>query len=138
MWKAFDEMETMGWIGPGRPRLVSVQSEGCAPVVEGVETIGNGPSPGPFPQRPHTGFEFPTPSPVSSVSVPFVRRTAPPSPSPRRTSFRPLRRCRRQPVWTLARRPGRHGLPGVLRDQGWIESKDRVVVFNTGTGIKYR
>lgn len=34
MWKAFDEMEKMGWIGAFRPRMVSVQSEGCAPIVE--------------------------------------------------------------------------------------------------------
>ena len=33
MWKAFDEMEALGWVGPKRPRMVSVQSEGCAPVV---------------------------------------------------------------------------------------------------------
>ena len=33
MWKAFDEMETMGWIGPERPRMVTVQSETCAPIV---------------------------------------------------------------------------------------------------------
>ncbi|MFZ1701530.1 MAG: threonine synthase [Pyrinomonadaceae bacterium] len=33
MWKAFDEMEQMGWIGSGRPRMVSVQSETCAPIV---------------------------------------------------------------------------------------------------------
>lgn len=33
MWKAFDEMEEMGWIGPGRPRMISVQSETCAPIV---------------------------------------------------------------------------------------------------------
>ena len=32
MWKAFDEMETLGWIGPKRPRMVSVQAEGCAPI----------------------------------------------------------------------------------------------------------
>jgi threonine synthase len=32
MWKAFDEMEAMGWIGPGRPRMISVQAEGCAPI----------------------------------------------------------------------------------------------------------
>src|SRR5437868_14853216 len=35
MWKAFDEMEKIGWIGRQRPRLVSVQAEGCAPVVKG-------------------------------------------------------------------------------------------------------
>lgn len=33
MWKAFDEMEQMGWIGAERPRMVSVQSSGCAPIV---------------------------------------------------------------------------------------------------------
>ena len=33
MWKAFDEMEQMGWIDAKRPRMVSVQSETCAPIV---------------------------------------------------------------------------------------------------------
>ena len=37
MWKAFDEMETMGWIGSQRPRMVSVQSSGCAPIVRAFE-----------------------------------------------------------------------------------------------------
>ena len=34
MWKAFDEMEKLGWIGKERPKMVSVQSEGCAPIVK--------------------------------------------------------------------------------------------------------
>lgn len=38
MWKAFDEMETMGWIGLDRPRMVSVQAEGCAPIVRAFES----------------------------------------------------------------------------------------------------
>jgi threonine synthase len=42
MWKAFEEMERMGWIGAFRPRMVSVQATGCAPIVRawerGVET----------------------------------------------------------------------------------------------------
>jgi threonine synthase len=33
MWKAFDEMEAMGWIGRKRPRMVTVQARGCAPIV---------------------------------------------------------------------------------------------------------
>src|SRR5262249_28030752 len=33
MWKAFDEMERMGLIGSARPRMVSVQAEGCAPII---------------------------------------------------------------------------------------------------------
>ncbi|MBT3942278.1 MAG: pyridoxal-phosphate dependent enzyme, partial [Chloroflexi bacterium] len=37
MWKAFDEMERMGWIGSKRPRMVVVQAEGCAPLVTAYE-----------------------------------------------------------------------------------------------------
>lgn len=37
MWKAFDEMEELGWIGSTRPRMVSVQSSTCAPIVRAFE-----------------------------------------------------------------------------------------------------
>jgi threonine synthase len=38
MWKAFDELERIGWIAPGqRPRMVSVQAEHCAPIVKAFE-----------------------------------------------------------------------------------------------------
>ena len=34
MWKAFSEMEELGWIGPRRPKMIVVQSSGCAPIVK--------------------------------------------------------------------------------------------------------
>jgi len=37
MWKAFDEMEKLGWIGEKRPRMFSVQASGCAPIVRAFE-----------------------------------------------------------------------------------------------------
>lgn len=37
MWKAFDEMERMGWIGSKRPKMITVQSETCAPIVRAFE-----------------------------------------------------------------------------------------------------
>src|ERR687893_1693942 len=37
MWKAFGELETLGLIGRERPRMVSVQAEGCAPIVRAFE-----------------------------------------------------------------------------------------------------
>jgi threonine synthase len=37
MWKLFDELEAIGWIGPERPRMVAVQSSGCAPIVKAFE-----------------------------------------------------------------------------------------------------
>lgn len=45
MWKAFDELEALGWIDSKRPRMISVQSTGCAPIVkafdEGTETAAH-------------------------------------------------------------------------------------------------
>ena len=38
MWKAFQELENMGLIGSDRPRMISVQSEGCAPIVRAFES----------------------------------------------------------------------------------------------------
>ncbi len=37
MWKAFAEMEELGWIGPKRPKMIAVQAEGCAPMVRAWE-----------------------------------------------------------------------------------------------------
>src|SRR5579864_7559212 len=37
MWKAFDEMEALGWIGSRRPKMIAVQAEGCQPVVRAYE-----------------------------------------------------------------------------------------------------
>jgi threonine synthase len=38
MWKTFNELESLGWIGPKRPRMFSVQASGCAPIVRAFET----------------------------------------------------------------------------------------------------
>jgi len=37
MWKAFRELEQLGWIGPERPKMIAVQAEGCRPVVRAYE-----------------------------------------------------------------------------------------------------
>lgn len=37
MWKAFDELETLGFIGPKRPKMFAVQAEGCAPIVKAFD-----------------------------------------------------------------------------------------------------
>jgi threonine synthase len=52
MWKAFEELEALGWIPPGRrPRMISVQAEGCAPIVRAFEQGRASAEP---PERPHT------------------------------------------------------------------------------------
>jgi threonine synthase len=42
IWKAFDELEALGMIGPQRPRMYAVQAEGCAPIVRAFETGDTG------------------------------------------------------------------------------------------------
>ena len=37
MWKAFEELETLGFVGPKRPKMFAVQAEGCAPIVRAFE-----------------------------------------------------------------------------------------------------
>lgn len=37
MWKAFDELEALGWIGPERPKMFAVQASGCAPIVKAFD-----------------------------------------------------------------------------------------------------
>jgi threonine synthase len=52
MWKAFEELEAIGWIPRGhRPRMISVQAEGCAPIVRAFEQGRESAEP---PARPHT------------------------------------------------------------------------------------
>jgi len=41
MWKAFEEMEAMGFVGPMRPRMYAVQAEGCAPIVKAFQEGGD-------------------------------------------------------------------------------------------------
>src|ERR1700758_5536867 len=47
MWKAFEEMEALGWTGNKRPRMVSVQSMGCAPIVKAWDEHRAGSDPWP-------------------------------------------------------------------------------------------
>jgi threonine synthase len=140
MWKAFEEMERLGWVAPGkRPRFVSVQAAGCAPVAkafhEGVEKTE------PFP-NPHTrAYGLRVPSPLGGFLCLRVLRetngtavTIPDDVTERATR-------------ALASRTGIDVCPeggaawaalAKLREDGFVRPSDTVIVFNTGTGLKYR
>ncbi|MGA8541223.1 MAG: threonine synthase [Terriglobales bacterium] len=61
MWKAFDEMEELGWIGRERPKMVTVQAAGCAPIVKaweaGKTSSGKKPASGTWVSEMWTGAE---------------------------------------------------------------------------------
>ena len=138
MWKAFDEMEQLGWIGPERPRMVAVQSDGCAPMVRAF----------------HDGEDFAEPWQAAQTMAAGLRVPAAVG------DFLILRALRQSQGTALAvadqemiqaarligRTEGIFACPeGAatlvafrrLREKGWIGDGETVVLFNTGTGLKY-
>jgi threonine synthase len=138
MWKAFDEMEQMRLIGPKRPRMVTVQSTGCAPIVrafeQGVE---------------HAELWQGAKTVADGLRVPIAIG-----------DFLILRAIRQSGGAALAVSdeemlhyahvmgsltgifPAPEGAATLaaqirLLAQGWIKPDEKVVLFNTGSGLKY-
>jgi threonine synthase len=140
MWKAFDEMEQLGWIARGRrPRFVSVQAAGCAPVVKGFLEGAERTEPWPDPATHAYGLRVP--SPIGGFICLRVLRES--GGTAIAVTDEEADRATRQ----LAARSGIDVCPeggaawaalATLRAQGVITPEERVVVFNTGTGLKYR
>ncbi|HMJ55279.1 MAG TPA: threonine synthase [Polyangiaceae bacterium] len=141
MWKAFQEMEALGWLGPGavKPKLVSVQAEGCAPVVKGFTEGAEKTVPWPSPQTAAYGLRVP--SPIGGfVCLRAMRET-------HGTGVTVSEATIAEATLALARTSGIDVCPeggaawaalSQLRQNGFIGARDRVVIFNTGTGLKYR
>ena len=139
MWKAWNEMEQMGWIGAQRPRLVSVQAAGCAPLVDaldhGLERTRAWANP------VTTAYGLRVPNPIGGfLCLRAIRETNGTAVAIDETDIHTHTR-------TLARATGIDACPeggavwaaiSQLRSGGWIGSNERVVGFNTGTGLKYR
>ena len=139
MWKAFAELEAMGWLeNAKRPRMVSVQAEGCAPVVKafqqgatfcdfwtGAQTIASGLRvPKSF--ADHLILQDIYDSEGTAIAV----------------SDESILESQKQ----LARMEGIFAAPegaatlAALKEliqQGWVHPEERIVLFNTGSGLKY-
>ncbi len=138
MWKAFDELEELGLIGAQRPRMVTVQSEGCAPIVrafhagaehadlwQGAQTVADG-----------------LRVPVAVGDFLMLRAL--------RESHGTAVAVTDAEMLEYARTMG--ALTGIfpapegaaclaaqvrLLQAGWIKPDETVVLFNTGSGLKY-
>ena len=138
MWKAFAEMETLGLIGAKRPRMVSVQASNCAPIVRAFAR----------------GDEFAEPWQGASTVADGLRVPAAVGDflilAALRESYGTALAVTDQEMLDQARRMG--SLTGVfpapegaaclaaqvhLLQQGWIKPDETVVLFNTGSGLKY-
>jgi threonine synthase len=139
MWKAFHEMIELGWLENVKlPRMVSVQSEGCAPVVkafqsgnshcdfwQGAETIASGLRvPKSFADK--LILENIIESKGSAVAVSD-------------TKILDAQRKLAQLEGIFAAPEGAATLAGLttLIDEGWIHPEEKIVLFNTGSGLKY-
>ncbi len=138
MWKAFAELEEMNFIGSDRPRMVSVQTEGCAPIVrafhegerfatewEGAATIADG---------------LRVPKAVGDFLILDAIRESD------GTAIAVADEALSEATKLMARQTGVFPAPEAaaclaaqqeLLTQGWISREDSVVLFVTGTGLKY-
>ncbi len=138
MWKAFAELEELGWTGGRRPRMVAVQSEGCEPIVRDIE------------QGRESAEEWTTPSTFASgIRVPkaigdFLMLNV------LRESGGVALAVSEEEIYQGIREVG--ASEGIflapegaacwaavkrLVAEGWIGADERVVFFNTGSGLKY-
>jgi threonine synthase len=140
MWKAFDEMEALGWIAAGRrPRLVSVQAAGCAPVVKGFDA--GAAETEPWKDARTAAYGLRVPSPIGGfLCLRALRATG-------GTAVAVPEEAIGESAQALASSTGLDICPEggaayaaleTLRSRGFVRPTDRVVLFNTGTGLKYR
>ena len=140
MAKAFDEMETMGWIGPERPRMVAVQVAGCAPIVRafhaGHEEAGVWEDP-----EETAAYGLRVPSAIGDrLMLRALRSTS-------GTAVAVSEEGLLAGTERLAVDGGVWGSPEggacvaaleALTGSGWISPEETVVVFNTGSALKYK
>lgn len=138
MWKAFDEMEQLGWIGSDRPRMVVVQAAGCAPIVRAFHNGSR--EAGVFENATTIASGLRVPAAVGDFLMLDILRQS--GGTAVTVSDDELMRG----TLELAREQGVHGAPESgaiwraavqLRDQNWIRSDESVVLFSTGAAVKY-
>ncbi len=138
MWKAFDEMERMGWIGSKRPKMVSVQAEGCAPIVTAYNRGERFAEEFPNAHTSASGLRVPK-AIADFIMIDLIRASG-------GTALTVTDQEMVHATRELSSSTGVFGAPEggatlaaaqKLRDIGFIKSTDTVVLFNTGSGLKY-
>jgi threonine synthase len=138
MWKAFDEMETLGWIGRKRPRMFSVQASGCAPIVRALEK-GETSAPE-FPNAQTIASGLRVPKAIGDFLILNILRQS--KGGAVAVDDEQMIRTTRELGSTEGLFVAPEGAACFAALKSLLESKqiapeERVVVFNTGSGIKY-
>jgi threonine synthase len=138
MWKAFDEMEQLGWIGSERPQMVSVQSTGCAPVVKAWDEGKNASEMWPNAATKASGLRVPK-AYGDYIILDILRESGGVALAVTDDEIMDALRRWAQVEGIFAAPEGAAALAAYrkLRSNGFFGAEDRVVLFNTGTGLKY-
>jgi threonine synthase len=138
MWKAFDEMQRLGWIGSRRPKMIAVQAEGCQPV---VRAFNEGTPRSTFFENAHTvaaGLRVPKPL-GDFLVLNAVRESG-------GTAIAISDEDMMNAGVQLASDEGIYAAPEgaacvaaaqKLIESGFLKQTDRIVLYNTGSGLKY-
>src|ERR671925_364882 len=138
MWKAFAELGALGWISDHRPRMVVVQAEGCAPIVKAFADGATEAPLWPNAQTMASGLRVP------KAFADFLILEAVYASEGTAIAVADAEMAEAQHI--LATMEGIFACPEgaatvaalrTLRQQVWIQVNERVVLFNTGSGLKY-
>jgi threonine synthase len=138
MWKAFDEMEELGWIGPRRPKMIAVQAAGCAPIPRAFAQGSAVSEKWENAQTYALGLRVPkayadylilrdvraSDGCAVAVTDDEMREACDEMGAAEGLFVAPEGGA----TWAAAKK---------LADEGWLERSSRIVLFNTGTGFKY-
>jgi threonine synthase len=138
MWKAFDEMERMGWIGSRRPRMVTVQAEGCAPIVKAFAAGANVGADIPDAHTVASGLRVPK-AVGDFIMLDILRRSGGTAVSVTDEELIAAVKEIGSAEGIFAAPEGAACLPALrqLLEHGEVDRAERVVLFNTGAGVKY-
>jgi threonine synthase len=138
IWKAFEEMQTLGWLGKERPKMVAVQSSGCAPIVKAwdkrkktAETWSNA-------ATVAAGLRVPKPY-GDYLILEALRKSGGTAVAVNDQEIRNalLDWARNEGILAAAEGAASLAAYRKLIATGFLKSTDTVVLFNTGSGLKY-
>jgi threonine synthase len=139
MWKAFEELEALGWLdNTKRPRMVSVQADGCAPVVKAFE---EGAQFCDFWLNAHTlasGLRVPK-SFADALILEILRESKGTAVAVSDSAILEAQRKLGRMEGIFPAPEGAATLAALekLVEQKWIDPEEKIVLFNTGSGLKY-
>jgi threonine synthase len=139
MWKAFEELEQLGLVAAGRrPRMVVVQAAGCAPIVRAFEEGAQRAARWEDPHTYASGLRVPA-AVGDSLILQALRESngIALAVSDEEMARAQLEMARGEGIFAAPEGGATLAAAHKLVARGWIEPGDRVVLFNTGTGLKY-